>query len=86
MTAPLAECVAFTCHGQRGGAADTAILVGGFAGILATVNDLGPQDLQAGDVVRRSNGTLVALINLSASFEPLEPDIGGSLDLTGEFG
>lgn len=78
--------MSFTCHGQRGCAADAAVLVGGFAGVLATVHNLGSQDFQGGDILRRSNRTLVAFVNFSASFKPLEPDIGGSLDLAGEFG
>lgn len=77
---------AFTCDRERGRAADTAVLVGSLAGVLAAVHNLGPQDLQAGDVIRRPNGTLVTLVDLSAGFEPLEPDVGGTLDLTGEFG
>lgn len=78
--------MAFTCDRQCGSAADTAILIGSFACVLAAVHNLGPQDFQAGDVIGRSNRTLVTLINFSASFKPLEPDIGGTLDLTGEFG
>lgn len=78
--------MAFTCHSQCGCAADTAILVGSFAGVLATVNNLGSQDFQDGDIICRPNRTLVTLTDFSASFEPLEADIGSAVDLTGEFG
>lgn len=80
------QCAAFTCDRERGRAAGAAVLVGNLAGVLAAVHNLGPQDLQARDVIRRPNGTLVTLEDLSAGFEPLEPDVGGTLDLTGEFG
>lgn len=43
--------MSFTCHSERGCAADTAILIGGFAGVLAAVDNLGSQDFQAGDVI-----------------------------------
>lgn len=79
-------CLAFTCHSECGCTADTAILIRGFAGILAAVNNLGSQNFQAGDIIWRSNRTLVTLINFSASFKPLESDIRGTLDLTGELG
>ena len=82
----LCQRVAFTCHSQGGRAADTPILVGSFAGVLATVNNLGSQDFQGGDIICRPNRTLVTFMDFSSSFEPLEADIGGTMDLTGEFG
>jgi len=82
----LCQRLAFTCHSQCGCTADTAILVGSFAGVLATVNNLGSQDFQGGDVICRPNRTLVTFIDFSSSFEPLEADIGGAVDLTGKFG
>ena len=82
----LCQRVAFTCHSQGGRAADTPILIGSFAGVLATVNNLGSQDFQGGDIICRPNRTLVTFMDFSSSFEPLEADIGGTMDLTGEFG
>lgn len=75
-------CHVLTCHGERGGAFVSAVLVGHLAGVLATVLFDWLQNLQAGRSGAANDGALVALVDLVAIFKPGEAHPWSFLHLT----